>query len=435
MGGQQSTSSTEPIAINQYNELSVIMNANKQYQPDIMNSILGTKVSIINKANKSALSESGFALYLYANDNPNSQWSIENHSPGFFKLKNLAYNTYAQYAAWGIALNPFDPLDASFKFRFTITPDGFLIQPAQAEQCFGRVGNDCCRLAWTNVADGITDNQRWYIVLRDQMAICAAMNKNYAFSIPACRMIPKTDPLYQSIAQGYAAQKVANKSILMSDQLAQTWCNDNPTQCESVMLSYCNANPTAPECQCVFADNQADYLAFKAKYPKIVGQASCFTKACQGTNFATTLIPASVAATKCPDITSIEQTTNQNLIAQAGSTVINPTMNATQNATATTTSTTKNVVSGAPVSAPSNVPVGSTSSAPNSSASSAPNSSANQAASNNGLIIFFIFLIFLIISGLGIFLVMNMDETDVAIGNPTQMAALDELAQVAVTPI
>jgi hypothetical protein len=350
MGNQQAPTGVPP-EITHYNELGAILRANPLYHKDIMNAISNTKVIIVPKVNsKRAWREANSVLYLYENVVDLSNFNILPHPtiPNAFAIRCVPVNRFVNWhhnADLFIAdINNFADKEP---FSFSIIPhrDGVLIQNPITKVYLANNPNDCCRTMRrppdTSLDD---DNMIWYIILQEQEKICSAMNKNYAFTVPACRLVPRTNPLYNEMGMGYASQQVNGRSIILSDQIAQTWCNENPASCESVMLSYCNANPSAVECQCIFANTQPDYLEFKAKYPKVIGQASCFTKACQGTNFATHLIPASVAAVKCPDITNIEQTTNQNLIAQSGSTVINPTMTATQTATATTVEATKNII-------------------------------------------------------------------------------------------
>jgi hypothetical protein len=341
MGAQQSSTSPTSIipsnVMTPDNDLSSIMLKNPANAAQIFDAMLNTKVYMRNKKTGHFWGW-GFTT----NINENAQILIYKSNSGGYILTEtkpnyyaLAYDTNASGSATGA--NPNNPDDPFIKWNIkneTLSPgvNGFTFKtwyhygrPLKGAATLGE------RSFTGNNTDPLTLDMLWDIIILEPEKVCAKLDKTYAFSL--CNKINPSTQLYKDMAKGYCVRKIGGKSALMTDQNCQTWCNNNPADCESTMLTYCNANPTATECQCVFADRQPDYLAFTAKYPMVSGSASCFTQACRGTNFATQLIPKSISTTRCPDLTNIQQTSNQTLNVATGATVINPTLTANQTAT------------------------------------------------------------------------------------------------------
>lgn len=171
----------------------------------------------------------------------------------------------------------------------------------------------------------------WDLLIVDPVEFCTKLPSNIAFAFKPCNGL-SPGSLLNTLASAYCVGQTGTSSTLMVNKNCQNWCLANPTLCDPVMTSYCVAHPTDPACACIYATKQQDYKDFMAKNPGASGPAGCFTKACQGTNFVTTLIPSATqqALLGCPSITT--QQTNQNVNVGTGAIVGSIDMTANQNA-------------------------------------------------------------------------------------------------------
>lgn len=341
MGNNQSAQPSLGDVLNDLNNLAKIAKDNQQYAQDVFNSIIGTKIYIRDRKWGGLISED--ARLRANNGSVNQQFRIVRDGNAF-RVVNVGIGwdwvisrgqndnfTWMEPAAPGDIIHKWN---ISFQINEAAKTSGFVFTSVHWNKTARPDPSALGNLVLTsNNANYNNPNNLiyWDIVPIEKDVVCANMSKLYAFNVPACRLDVGTTA-YNDRAKGYCVQKIGGKSVLMSDTNCQTWCNNNPGDCEVVMLQYCNANPNAPECQCIFADRQQDYKDFVAKYPAVSGSASCFTKACQGTNFLNQLIPKSIASTRCPDLTNIQQTSNQTLNVASGATVINPTLTTNQTA-------------------------------------------------------------------------------------------------------
>jgi hypothetical protein len=90
---------------------------------------------------------------------------------------------------------------------------------------------------------------------------------------------------------------------LLTVPACQTWCNQNPTECNTVMTEFCPIGSTNPACACIL-DTQAA-IAYREKYPTLATvPRQCWPDSpCQGTNLVNVLIPQGpdgLATTDCP---------------------------------------------------------------------------------------------------------------------------------------
>lgn len=341
MGNNQSAQPSLGDVLNDLNNLSKIAKNNQTYAQDVFNSIIGTKVYIRDR-------KWGDLIDIEArlrpnNGSPNQQWRIVRDGTAF-RVTNVGVGwdwiisrgpndnfTWTEPAAPGDIIHKWN---ISFSWNESAQTGGFVFTSVQWNKTARPDPSNSGNLVLTsNNANYNNPNNMiyWDIVPIEKDVVCANMSKLYAFNVPACRLDVGTTA-YNDRAKAYCVQKLGGQCALMTNTDCQTWCNNNPGDCEAVMLQYCNANPGAAECRCIFADRQQDYKDFVSKYPAVSGSASCFTKACQTTNFLNQLIPKSIATTRCPDLTNIQQTSNQTLNVASGATVINPTLNSSQTA-------------------------------------------------------------------------------------------------------
>lgn len=323
--------------ITNQNDLRAMMRSNPGQSDDILSAGIGIKVRIISNAHGIALSSVTGVL---SNKLDETTEFIIRIIDAEHNIANISTDKGLNLIASGNGIGMRSGGSEATYAKWVISPNsiGFVIRNVGLNK-FLRSGASPANSVTFGAWERNEPLSSWSIAISDAGSFCSKVKTSYAFSLPPCYTLPPS-PAYHAIAQEYCSGG-SGKSRFMTSKPCQSWCNAYPNLCESAMLDYCKANPGASECKCIYANRQQDYLAFRAKYPKISGSASCFTDACNGTNYVDALIPASVAATQCPDITDIKQTTEQTLNVERGATVIGASMSASQTADVATHKTSR----------------------------------------------------------------------------------------------
>jgi hypothetical protein len=335
----------------QYNNFIDILKIDPMASAITMKALNGTKVLIMDKRYKYLLNYDLFLLGHIEWFNPDyTLWNIIVDGNKFRISSNRDGRQLGMRDDIGnmdLAIDPPREPSRAFMQQFTITPrfnstdetkNGFKITCAGTTMIPGGEATDTVKTLYSNplILSAVYE-QYWDIILMEPDNVCRAMPDYLAGNVPTCRAISDL-PYVNRIMSSYCVMpKTGSTSNLISQQSCRDWCTSNPANCEATMLSFCKKYPNATECKCIYANKQPDYLAFKKQYPLISGSASCFTKECSGGNLINQLIPISIQNRRCPDLTNIDQSSQQTLNVATGATVINPTMNTTQNATATNT--------------------------------------------------------------------------------------------------
>ncbi len=332
---------TSSISMPDTNLTSILL-ANQQNGADIMKAVMGVKVYIADKTVGALITNDNSKLLKITtfNSSNNQLWTLVDLNNGFYSIRSVSdpsgelnRNSGGPVSVnnnsgdqginpWKLnnSVNGFT-LTSSGQWRGVVGGDGqapaLMISP-------GTIGGPVSSMTLTDVsAKKLTGyfGQVWDIIIAEPALFCSKVNPTYGFGLNICgKMDPS--PTKNTLAQAYCSKQINGKSALITNANCQDWCNNNSAACDTVMTTYCVNNPTAPECACIYANNQQDYKDFMLKNPNSGGSASCYAGACKGTNLITALIPQSLQAAMrgCPSLST--QTTNQNVNVGAGATIL-----------------------------------------------------------------------------------------------------------------
>lgn len=86
---------------------------------------------------------------------------------------------------------------------------------------------------------------------------------------------------------------------LQTDPVCQTWCRNNPEDCDSVKLEFCRNNPDHRMCGCI-NDTPVAY-EYRNRYPSLVVPRQCFGNSdCQKTDLVNTFVTTDLQRNVCP---------------------------------------------------------------------------------------------------------------------------------------